>query len=57
MHIILAITEPPVVPPHNMSKKYTYPEGGRHRSRLKKHRQHSTLQSYFSGVLDVRGGG
>ena len=24
---------------------------------LKNHRQHNTLQSYFSGVLDVRGGG
>ena len=24
---------------------------------FKNHRQHNTLQSYFSGVLDVRGGG
>ena len=56
----LAITEVPVVPPH-MSKKYTYPERMTSLSVIgagfKNHRQHNTLQSYFSGVLDVRGGG
>ena len=56
----LAITEAPVVPPHNYVKVHI---PGRITSLsvigagFKNHKQHNTLQSYFSGVFDVRVGG
>ena len=66
MQIIFAVTEAP--PPslllyHHiiMSKEVHIPRRMTSLSvigaGLKKHRQHNILQSYFSGVLDVRGEG
>ena len=57
----LAITEAPVVPAHNYVKEVHIPRRITSLSVIgayfKNHSQHNTLQSYFSGVLDVRGRG